>query len=491
MNNRKVLLLSLLWAVFVLMFMSIDSPIHDSYNRVDSSWFYMAGKAWMNGLQPYVDFTDSKGPLLWLIYAVGYLLAPHSYVGVYWLSCLFYAGIFYYDFKLARLFLDDRHSLMATLLMTFPYFWQWFHYEVRAEDYSMLFVTLSLYELFRLLYCDGKERPGLLRPSLLLGGSFMALVLIKYSIAIMQGSIILCFLYYSVRELSSFTKPIKWLIAGASAVALPFACYFVITGTFSDFLQEYIINTFSTVTPTSDGILKSYYKEFIAAIHVPSKLTMLLIIIYGAWLLGKQLKKYRHVPMFVGVMFYLLSTMHNFLYYYCICAPFALYIIVSSLQMLANPLRSRAFAVVLLIVCFWSVYENMRDDFPLGRVTTWVDNNDKNNFEIVSNIMAGTPNPKLLNLYGFEYGFGIEQETLPAGKYWSYQNGMTPDMEKGHLELLKNRVADFVIVYDERKCIKKGIKRDNIVDKGYKLCYEWDHISMSNKRVHTVVYQKL
>ena len=30
----------------------------------------------MNGLTPYVDFTDSKGPLLWLIYGIGYLRAP-------------------------------------------------------------------------------------------------------------------------------------------------------------------------------------------------------------------------------------------------------------------------------------------------------------------------------------------------------------------------------------------------------------------------------
>ena len=29
----------------------------------------------MNGMVPYVDFTDSKGPSLWLIYGIGYLLS--------------------------------------------------------------------------------------------------------------------------------------------------------------------------------------------------------------------------------------------------------------------------------------------------------------------------------------------------------------------------------------------------------------------------------
>ena len=70
----------------------------------------MCGKAVMNGLTPYVDFTDSKGPLLWLIYGIGYLLSPRNYVGVWILSCLAYAGTFYYNYRTARLLLDDDKS---------------------------------------------------------------------------------------------------------------------------------------------------------------------------------------------------------------------------------------------------------------------------------------------------------------------------------------------------------------------------------------------
>jgi len=33
---------------------------------------------------PYVDFIDSKGPLLWLIYGVGYVITPHSFIGEAW-----------------------------------------------------------------------------------------------------------------------------------------------------------------------------------------------------------------------------------------------------------------------------------------------------------------------------------------------------------------------------------------------------------------------
>lgn len=33
---------------------------------------------------PYVDFIGSKGPLLWLIYGVGYVITPHSFIGEAW-----------------------------------------------------------------------------------------------------------------------------------------------------------------------------------------------------------------------------------------------------------------------------------------------------------------------------------------------------------------------------------------------------------------------
>ena len=89
-GDLRIFLLLTLWSIIVLLLMSMDSPLHHIYMRVDSAWFFMEGKAMMNGMRPYVDFTDSKGPLLWLIYGIGYLLSPRNYVGVYVLSCLCY-----------------------------------------------------------------------------------------------------------------------------------------------------------------------------------------------------------------------------------------------------------------------------------------------------------------------------------------------------------------------------------------------------------------
>ena len=146
-------------------------------------------------MRPYVDFADSKGMLLWVIYGIGYLLSPHTYYGVWVLSCLCYGGILYYNYKTAQLFLGDtRRSLAVAMVMPFFYFQYWFHDDVRAEDFCTLFVSVSLYLMLRVL-CSNGYVENVRRTGLVLGGCFMALMMIKFNIAAMQATMILVIIY--------------------------------------------------------------------------------------------------------------------------------------------------------------------------------------------------------------------------------------------------------------------------------------------------------
>ena len=106
-NKMMTLAICSLWAFIILFFVSPDSYTHDMYYRWDSAWFFTGGKAWVEGLRPYIDFADSKGPVLWLIHAVAYILSPYNYLGLFWLSVLLYGVIFYIDYKIADLFLHN------------------------------------------------------------------------------------------------------------------------------------------------------------------------------------------------------------------------------------------------------------------------------------------------------------------------------------------------------------------------------------------------
>lgn len=134
------------FSFLVLLCLSPDSYIMEAYGvRYDSSWFFTAGKAWMEGMTPYVDFTDSKGPLLWLIYGLGYLLTPTSYHGVFWLSVLAYAAAFTFVWRTSRLFVGKREALLVLCTMPLFLFFITYHNEVRAEDFCMPAICGGIY----------------------------------------------------------------------------------------------------------------------------------------------------------------------------------------------------------------------------------------------------------------------------------------------------------------------------------------------------------
>ena len=112
-------ILLLLVSFVILLVLSPDSYTHQVYGRLDSAMFFMQGHAWTKGMVPYVDFTDSKGPLLFLIYAVGAWLSPTTYHGVFWISVIVYTLIFYFTYRSACLLMDncgDRRPWSAALL---------------------------------------------------------------------------------------------------------------------------------------------------------------------------------------------------------------------------------------------------------------------------------------------------------------------------------------------------------------------------------------
>ncbi len=134
------------FSFIMLLLLSPDSPLmHQFGGRCDSSWFFTAGKAWMEGMTPYVDFADSKGPLLWLIYGIGYLLTPTSYTGVFLLSVIAYTLTFGFVWQTCRLKLRKRDSLIVVACMSTCFFCKIFHTEVRAEDFCMPAICGGIY----------------------------------------------------------------------------------------------------------------------------------------------------------------------------------------------------------------------------------------------------------------------------------------------------------------------------------------------------------
>ena len=226
---------------FLLLLLSYDSYLmHVCAFRCDSAWFFTCGKAWMEGMTPYVDFVDSKGILLWLIYGIGYLISPISYIGIFWLSVIAYSVTFNFIWKTARLFLNRGQSLLALAIMPFFLFLHMFHNEVRAEDFCYPAVCAGIY--YTLLVFRNSSRNVIRRCAFWLGIAMMWCLLIKWSIFVIMGGMALTIAGTSANKKSA--DGVIFGLLGMIAMALPFLVYFLIEGNFAAFIQEYFITTF-------------------------------------------------------------------------------------------------------------------------------------------------------------------------------------------------------------------------------------------------------
>lgn len=246
--NRWALIAIGCFTVMALLVVSWDSYLYDLWQHHDVIWFYLCGKAWMNGMTPYVDFADSKGPLLWLIYGIGYLLSPHDYTGLYWLSCVLYTFIFYQCYKCARLFVrDTRLALVAVLLSAVFFLSGLTHIEVRAEDYCYALMLPLFYRFLR--YNVGREQGHRFVKStvLLLGFALGATFLIKYSCTLMLAVFIPYWCLVVPRRAGySPWKALGWCALAGILTILPMIGWLAWKGCLDDFINEYFLNTFNT-----------------------------------------------------------------------------------------------------------------------------------------------------------------------------------------------------------------------------------------------------
>lgn len=466
LTDTKVLILFTLWSFLVQLFLSNDSPFFGLAHRVDSAWFFMEGKAFMYGMRPYVEFTDFKGPIIWLFYGIGYLISPLDYHGMYVVSGVFYALTLFFNYKTARIFLQkDWTALAATLPMIFVYFFPWFHFETRSEDLMLPFVAISLYALFKRLYAEERNDKV---DFLMLGGCFTVLVLMKYNIAAVQGICVLIALWDQYKNKRGLALPFGWMILISVLIAAPFIIYFIMTDTLGAFFHNYFVLAYETVTyENSDS--PSYMQDWAGVLADYRKIAFIVAVFLSGMLLSLRLKRYKYVPVAIGLIFIAMSTRHNvWSYYYGVCYIFILYLFIDALLISNHRPRQISYGLLTLYIVGTCLFGNLYAG-ELRQNTIFTHNDDREAFQEISDVMKDVKNPRLLSYECQEFGFGVMYHALPAGDQFAYPNGGTPPMIRDHKKILTDRKADFVVTYcREDQPDKLPVLRE-IEAAGYKL----------------------
>jgi len=219
----------------------------------DQGVFLLEGRYILQGKAPYVALWDHKGPLLYLLNALGLLLAGGNRIGVWLLevvlACFAYVAAFR---TIAKYFgrIAASCGVAVPMLMSVACL----NEANMTESWGLIFalLTIWLFDVFvvkkaswsavAIGACGGAEL--LLRPNLC--GMFLAAILA------------VCVLHYQSRELALLKKPALLVCAGLALVVAPVLLYLGAMGAIGDFIDCYITYNMAYVKHSDAGGLGAF-----------------------------------------------------------------------------------------------------------------------------------------------------------------------------------------------------------------------------------------
>ena len=438
-RNGSVLILYFITIVIVQMLCNIDSYLYmQVIGQFDSAVFFMSGKALMNGMIPYTDFTDSKGILLWFMYGMGYLLDHYSYVGVFWIMCCLLFSTLCITYKTARLFLSRQLSIWAALWLLIPLMYWNFYIETKAEHFCWPAVALGLYVLMKSINGRTIRR----RDYFCLGASIVWCLMIKWNVAIMMLSFFVSLIWLAWKNGS--LKHCLWNGGLGIVVALmPFVVYFTWVGNWQDMWQEYFVNTIASVT-TEDTSIAMTLQLFFNGWKQLFSTRMFLYLLYTlpAIVLWKRKQWFSTaLPVLCGLFFLALSTRESSgSHYVTVAGPFAIITIIVLVMHVELFRKYILYTFILGIVYVtWGNIYYSHNFCTKDRV-------EFNKFMALSATMSRVSEHPTVIVLGMEPCLCMGT-ALPGTRYWTLQKGRTNQMWQDELHAIKSGSSDFIIFW--------------------------------------------
>ena len=187
----------------------------------DSAVFQVVGKYWLQGVVPYKELFDHKGPLLFLINAVGWAIHPRSGIMVPQIIFMYIALLFIW--RMLEINFISVGQKILFFVLTLIYLVSHFGGNT-AGEYSVVFLSAAAYCFMRSL--DENIFPPIY--GFVYGFGFGACVLLRTTNAMP----ICCFVLLSTiflirsRAFNVLWRGVLGFCAGFAAIVLPFAIYF-------------------------------------------------------------------------------------------------------------------------------------------------------------------------------------------------------------------------------------------------------------------------
>jgi len=262
----EVVVALLLGFLFCLKFSLATSPLYGlSLHAHDSAIFSIIGKYWAEGAVPYVELWDHKGPVIFFVNCIGYLLSGDNWLGLFFIQFLSVGTFTLFVYKTFRLRFNETVSWALSVIALF---WLACSYEGgnMTEEYLLPFLSAAFYNLLKWIDAYEKERCDHSPWNAFLLGfilSFSFLTRLTNALGACGAMFAIGLVLLRDKRWKNLLQNVLAYVCGFLVLFLPFALYFLSKGAFQDFVFGSFTYNVSNMKATAGGLHNPYWVKYI------------------------------------------------------------------------------------------------------------------------------------------------------------------------------------------------------------------------------------
>ncbi len=457
LSKPKLLWYSFLISAAFLGLCSKSSPLYPMNDWVDVQCFLTLGKGILNGLAPYVDLYEQKGPLLYMLYALVSLISGQGYLGQFLLEVITYGLFLYFSGKIAGLFLGESRlvyliiPILAGIVATSIAF-------CHGGSVEQMCLFIFAYGLYSFMRAFRQERCLTPREAITNGILAGVLFWIKYTmVGFYVGLVLFVLVWYLVwvRKPMELLKTAGGFLAGFGIVTGVVLVFCLATGCLGKMYECYFYNNLFLYPEESE---LTFSEKAIGQFNLAMEYDLVffyMLTIGNAFLLICAKERPRDVLCFlfglIGLCVFTYMGM-GYKYYSLTLGAFAVFGLIAVARLLQKIPRtelpqsiqaSRAISGVIIAgiaaISLQASYQNSgntylmdydREDLPQYRFT-----------QQINQVEDAT----LLNFGFLDGGFYHTADVLPTCPFFCTFNVEAPGMWQTQYDYIEQGAVDFVI----------------------------------------------
>ncbi len=405
--------------LFVLIKSYSTSPLYIN-EGTDSAIFKTMGLVMAKGGVPYIDYFDHKGPVLYYINYLGYLLIP-SREGVFVLQVIWMLLLCVLFHKLSSIYVQGFRPYLFTLVVLGIYL---FYYQEgnQCEEWELPAIVASIYLSLKLIIRDWYNDSSLRKTSIYLGVLLAFVFYIRPNDAVSQvgGGILGLLIYLKVSGKGMYIfRSIAYVALGFVLFSLPIIIYFCCKHAIGELWHGLI--SFNLLYSSETG---NFFTALIHPIRLPFILLIPLVLTFVI-----TSRKYCILYFFIpqAILGMVLIGANNYQHYFIVLMPFFLYALVfASLQKKAIRIGIGvagslvALSLFIFIPRFRSLPNKLSSGFSEGSKIS-------KGYEESARLLSFVPLESRNSIWNLNLGIGYKPDDYFPYVSIFYHNGITPE----------------------------------------------------------------